>query len=71
MIAVPKLVRNNDKLYAVRRTIPETNEIDPKWFKYKLGVDHVFKANGNFWFVDEVKDAVIIPNLQQELEFPN
>jgi len=71
MIAVPKLVRNNDKLYAVRRTIPEHVEIDPKWFKYKLGVEHVFRAQGNYWFVDEIKDAVIVPNLQQELEFPN
>ena len=39
MITLPKLVKNNDKLYAVIRQIPEHKEIDPKWFKYKLGVD--------------------------------
>ena len=59
MITLPKLVKNNDKLY------------DPKWFKYKLGTDHVFKAQGNYWFVNEVSEAVIIPNTQYNLDFSN
>ena len=69
MITLPKLVKNNDKLYAVFRIIPEHNEIDPKWFKYKLGTDHVFKAQGNYWFVNEVSEAVIVPNTQYNLDF--
>jgi hypothetical protein len=69
MITLPKLVKNQDKLYAVVRTISETKEIDPKWFKFKLGVDHVFKAQGMYWFVNDIPDAIIVPDLQHKLEF--
>jgi hypothetical protein len=68
MITLPKLVKNNDKLYAVIRQIPEHKEIDPKWFKYKLGVDHVFKAQGLYWFVNEIKDVIILPETQLHLD---
>ena len=71
MIALPKLVKNNDKLYAVIRTIPEYTSIDPKWFKFKLGVDHVFKTQNNYWFVNEVQEAVIVPDIQHKLDFNN
>ena len=71
MISLPKLVKNNDKLYAVVRTIPEEKDIDPKWFKFKLGTDHVFKAQAHYWFVNEVTEAVIVPDLQHKLDFSN
>jgi hypothetical protein len=71
MITLPKLVKNNDKLYALVRTIPEHKQIDPKWFKYKLGTDHVFKAQGNYWFVNEIQEATIIPDTQYKLDFTN
>lgn len=71
MITLPKLVKNNDKLYAVVRIIPEHKQIDPKWFRYKLGTDHVFKAQGNYWFVNEIPEAIIVPDIQQKLDFPS
>jgi len=71
MIAVPKLVKNSDKLYAVIRVIPEHKPIDPKWFKFKLDVDHVFKAQGNYWFVNEIQEATVIPDTQYKLDFNN
>lgn len=69
MITLPQLVKNNDKLYTVIRTISETSDIDPKFFKHKLRVDHVFKAQGKYWFVNEVEDVEVIPDLQLQLEF--
>ena len=59
MIPVPKLVKNQDKLYAVVRTIPDHKEIDAKWWKYKLDVDYVYKAQGLYWFVNEIQEAKI------------
>ena len=69
MISLPKLVKNNDNLYVVVRTISEEKDIDPKWFKYKLGTDHVFKAQGLYWFVNDVQDVTIVSDLQHKLEF--
>lgn len=71
MITLPKLAKNNDKLYAVVRQIPDHKEIDPKWYKYKLGVDHVFKAQGLYWFVNEIQDATVVPDIQHKLDFPS
>ena len=69
MSILPKLVKNNDKLYAVIRTIPDTQEIDHRYIKNKLNVEYVFRAQGNYWFVNEVEEAQIVPDLQYKLEF--
>lgn len=71
MTILHKLVKNNDKYYLVIRTISETSDVDPKWFKYKMGVDHVFKAQGKYWFVNEITEAQVVPDLQYHLEFEN
>lgn len=71
MMYLPKLVKNNDKYYSVIRTIADNQEIDYRYIKHKLNVEYVFRAQGKYWFVNEVEEAQIVPDLQYKLEFEN
>ena len=54
------IINFNDKLYLIKRTIPETQfPIIEAWKEY-LRADTVLKKDGIFFFCDEIKDAEII-----------
>lgn len=71
MMLSKEILKIQDKLFVVNRKIPETTDIDVKWFRFKSNSDRVFKAQGFYYFVNEVQDVEPIPNTQLNLEFPN
>lgn len=66
-----EILKINDKLFVVNRKIAEHQDIDVKWFRFRTNSDRVFKAQGFYYFVNEVQDVEPIPNTQISLEFPN
>jgi hypothetical protein len=68
MIIGKELIQIQDKAYLINRKIPEHLEIDVKWFKYKTNSDRVFKAQGFYYFVEEVIDVEPINDGQLKLE---
>jgi hypothetical protein len=68
MIIGKELIQIQDKAYLINRKVPEHSEIDVKWFKYKTNSDRVFKAQGFYYFVEEVIDVEPINDGQLKLE---
>lgn len=64
-----EILKIQDNLFVVNRKIPETSEIDVKWFRFKTGSDRVFRAQGFYYFVNEVQDVEPIQSTQLSLEF--
>jgi hypothetical protein len=70
MIIGKEVLKIQDKLFIVNRKIAEHQDVDVKWFRFKTGSEKVFRAQGFYYFVDEIKDVEPIPETQLHLEFP-
>lgn len=71
MIIGKEILKIQDKLFAVNRKIAEHQDVDVKWFRFKTNSDRVFRAQGFYYFVDEIQDVEPIETTQISLEFPN
>jgi len=66
-----QIIEINNNLYFINRKIPEHHDINVKWFQWKTNSDRVFKSQGFYFFVEEIKDVEPIDDKQLQLEFPN
>ncbi len=58
---VNNIIEFNDKIYIIQRTIKESNNPNiEKWRDY-LNTDIVLKKNGILYFLEEIKEAEIVP----------
>lgn len=65
------LIKNQDDLYIVKKTIKETTLVKPldvDYFKTYYGCDTIFKKDGLFYFVEKIQDAEIIPDEETKQE---
>lgn len=59
------LIKVQDELYVVKKTIKETTLVIPpdvEYFKQYYDCDTIFKKDGVFYFVEKIQDAEIIPD---------
>jgi hypothetical protein len=64
-----ELLKINDQLFLVNRKLPEHYQIDTKWWKFKTKSDKVFRAQGFYYFVEQIQDVEPIEDGQLSLDF--
>ena len=63
------MLKIQDKMFLVNRKVQEHHQIDVKWWRYKTKSDKVFRAQGFYYFVEEIKDVEHINDGQLSLDF--